>query len=277
MIKLSAFSAMQHRLGYDGLNVIVGSGCCQVQSSPHAFSIASLNIHKGLSPLNRRVVIHDVKRELDNLKPDLVFLQEVQDAHDRHAARFAEWPAQAQSHFLAASHWPEVHYGKNAIYAHGHHGNAILSRFAVREVSNDNVSMHRFESRGLLHALVEIGGQVVHCYCVHLSLTERARRNQVDLIVDAIADRSHAAEPVIVAGDFNDWRNRVGTRFAQAGLTDVFASLGAKLPRTFPGRLPLLRLDRIYVRGLKVIDARALHHMNRLSDHIGLVAQLELA
>lgn len=268
---------MQHGLGYDGLNAIAGSGFRQVPSSPLAFSVASLNIHKGLSPLNRRVVIHDVKRELDHLKPDLVFLQEVQDAHDRHAARFAEWPAQAQSHFLAATHWPEVHYGKNAIYAHGHHGNAILSRFAVREVSNDDMSMHRFESRGLLHARVDIGGQVVHCYCVHLSLTERARRNQVDVIVEAIADRSHAGEPVIVAGDFNDWRNRVGTRFAQAGLIDVFASLGAKLPRTFPGRLPLLRLDRIYVRGLKVHDARALHHLNRLSDHIGLVAQLELA
>lgn len=242
----------------------------------HSFSVASLNIHKGLSPLNRRVIVHDLKIELDALKPDVVFLQEVQGRDARHAKRFADWPAQEQGHFLAGSHWPEVHYARNAVYEHGHHGNAILSRFAVESTANDDMSMHRFESRGLLHAQLRISGRRVHCFCVHLGLTERVRQRQIEFIVETVATRVGSDEPVVLAGDFNDWRNRVEGRFAEVGLVDTFTGAGRKPPRTFPGRLPFLRLDRIYVRGLVVQEARVLHHLHRLSDHIGLFATLAL-
>ena len=80
-----------------------------------SFTVVSLNIHKGLSPLNRRVIVHDIRHALHALSPELVFLQEVQDAHVRHAARFADWPVEAQSRYLAGALWPEVHYGRNEI------------------------------------------------------------------------------------------------------------------------------------------------------------------
>jgi endonuclease/exonuclease/phosphatase family metal-dependent hydrolase len=242
----------------------------------HSFSIASLNMHKGLSPLNRRVIVHDLKAELDVLKPDVVCLQEVQGHHARHAARFADWPAGEQSDFLASAHWPEVHYARNAVYEHGHHGNAILSRFKVESAINDDMSMHRYERRGLLHTVLLIRGARVHCFCVHLGLTEKVRQGQMEMIADTVANRVPANEPAVLAGDFNDWRNRIGKLLAQTGFVDSFAGAGSKPPRTFPGRLPLLRLDRIYVRGLQVEDARVLHHLHRLSDHIGLFARLTL-
>ena len=240
------------------------------------FSIASLNMHKGLSPLNRRVIVHDLKAELDVLKPDIVFLQEVQGRHARHAQRFANWPAGEQGDFLAGPHWPEVHYARNAVYAHGHHGNAILSRFAVESCTNDDMSMHRFEARGLLHAIVHIGGQRVHCFCIHLGLTERVRARQMAFIMQTLRERVGREEPVVLAGDFNDWRNRVEPQLAEVGVLDSFTRAGHKPPRTFPGRLPLLRLDRIYTRALAVREARVLHHLHRLSDHIGLHATLAL-
>ena len=243
----------------------------------HSFSVASLNMHKGLSPLNRRVIVHDLKFELDALKPDVVFLQEVQGRHARHAQRFSDWPVEEQGRFLAGAHWPEVHYARNAVYEHGHHGNAILSRFTVDATNNDDMSMHRFESRGLLHAELRIGEKRVHCFCVHLGLTERVRQRQIEFIVETVGHRVGADEAVILAGDFNDWRSRVGQRFAEVGLLDSFAASGRPAPRTFPGRLPFLRLDRIYVRGLVVREARVLHHLHRLSDHIGLFATLSLS
>ena len=248
-------------------------------SSPAAtdsFTAVSLNIHKGLSPLNRRVIVHDIRHALHALGPELVFLQEVQDAHDRHAARFADWPVEAQSRYLAGALWPEVHYGRNAIYADGHHGNAILSRYTVESVDNDDMSMHGFESRGLLHAVVRIGPAPVHCLCVHLGLTQRGRTRQVEFILDTLGSRSLAGEPVIIAGDFNDWRGRVHAAFATLGLHDAFVAAGSRAPRTFPARMPVLRLDRIYVRGLQVKAARVLHHLHRMSDHIGLAATLAL-
>ena len=245
-------------------------------AAANTFSLVSLNLHKGLSPLNRRVIVHEVRRELHALAPELVFLQEVQDEHARHAARFADWPMQAQSRFLAGALWPEVHYGRNAVYADGHHGNAILSRYAVESVDNDDMSMHGFESRGLLHAVVRIGAAPVHCLCVHLGLTQRGRTRQVEFILDTLGSRALLGEPVIIAGDFNDWRGRVHAAFAALGLRDAFVAAGSRAPRTFPARLPVFRLDRIYVRGLRVMDARVLHHLHRMSDHIGLAATLAL-
>ena len=240
------------------------------------FSILSFNIHKGLSPFNRRVIVHDLRERLHALSPDIVFLQEVQDAHASHAARHADWPLLTQSRFLAEGLWPEVHYGRNAVYELGHHGNLILSRFPVGTVRNDDISEHRFERRGLLHATVVLNGVKAHCYCVHLGLFERGRQRQIDAIVEAVASRSGANEPVIIAGDFNDWRNQAEEKLARAGFTDVFRERGVRLPRTFPGRLPMLRLDRIYTRGLTAVDAQRMTGWKKLSDHLALHATFAL-
>jgi endonuclease/exonuclease/phosphatase family metal-dependent hydrolase len=77
--------------------------------------IATYNIHKGFSFFNRRLVIHDVREHLRALNADLVFLQEVQGGHERHAWRYEEWPEQPQYEFLADSIWTDFAYGKNAV------------------------------------------------------------------------------------------------------------------------------------------------------------------
>ena len=50
--------------------------------------VATLNIHKGLSHFNRRMVIHELRDGLRALDPDVVFLQEVQGLNQRYALRF---------------------------------------------------------------------------------------------------------------------------------------------------------------------------------------------
>jgi hypothetical protein len=49
--------------------------------------IATYNIHKGFSNFNRRMVVHELRERLRQLGADLVFLQEVQGDHQRHALR----------------------------------------------------------------------------------------------------------------------------------------------------------------------------------------------
>lgn len=63
--------------------------------------ICTYNIHKGFSQFNRRMVIHELRDRLRSLDADIVFLQEVQGLHLRHAQRHSDWPEQAQHHFLA--------------------------------------------------------------------------------------------------------------------------------------------------------------------------------
>ena len=64
-----------------------------------------------------------------------------------------------------------------------------------------------------------------------------------------------------------------------SAVVEVFEAIKGRPARTFPSVLPLFRLDRIYARGLDVIDARV-HYAypgRRLSDHAALAATFELA
>src|SRR5437899_3267602 len=113
--------------------------------------VATYNIHKGFSQFNRRLMIHELRERLRSLGADIVFLQEVLGQHRRHAARFEDWPAEPQYEFLADNMWADYAYGRNTVYAHGHHGNAILSRYPIRWAENEDVTLNRREGRGLLH------------------------------------------------------------------------------------------------------------------------------
>jgi endonuclease/exonuclease/phosphatase family metal-dependent hydrolase len=241
--------------------------------------VATLNVHKGLSQFNRRMVIHELREGLRTLDPDLVFLQEVQGHHRHHERRFATWPLAPQHEYLAGDEWRHA-YGRNAVYDHGHHGNAILSRFPIVSVENEDVSDHRFERRGLLHCVVEVPGwrRNLHCVCVHLSLHERGRRRQLDAIAARLEEISARGMPIVVAGDFNDWRHRATSILeGRLGMSEVSVASGGRAARTFPSVLPLLRLDRIYVKGFKVLATRV-HRgapWSLLSDHLAISAELQ--
>ncbi len=244
--------------------------------------VATYNIHKGLSIFNRRVVIHALRDQLRALDADMVFLQEVAARHDRHARRHGNWPREPQHEFLADLVWPDHAYGRNAVDDNGEHGNAILSRYPILRWENQDVSSHRFESRGLLHAEIEIPGwpQPLHCVCVHLALTARARGRQLERLRQRVERMVPATAPLIVAGDFNDWywRHRATHEFAHPlNMHEVFESDGGRPARSFPALWPLLRLDRIYIRGFQVCDARVQRPRGwrHSSDHRALTCELK--
>jgi endonuclease/exonuclease/phosphatase family metal-dependent hydrolase len=243
-------------------------------------SVATYNIHKGFSQFNRRLTVHELRDRLRELDADLVFLQEVQGEHRAHAERHADWPASPQHEFLAEAVWGNSAYGRNVAYDHGHHGNAILSRHPLADSHNQDVTDLLFERRGLLHTQLQLPAldPPVHCVCVHLSLLGRSRRRQLDALAERLDHWAPGASPLIVAGDFNDWRNHADPQFARRlGLTEVFGGAAGRPVRSFPAALPLFRLDRIYVRGFSVSSA-TVHcgrPWSRLSDHAALTARLQ--
>ena len=243
--------------------------------------VATFNIHKGFSQFNRRLMVHELRDRLRLLGADIVFLQEVQGQHRRHAARFEDWPTEPQYEFLAHEVWSDFAYGRNAVYGHGHHGNAILSRYPIVRAENQDISTHNLEHRGMLHCEIEMPGSnlTLHCVCLHLSLHEHGRRRQVGVLIERIHREVPDRAPLVVAGDFNDWRNLAGRRLASAlGLREALADHWDRPARSFPAAFPLLRLDRIYVRGFEVDHTQA--HRGRawarLSDHAALSAHLRL-
>ncbi len=244
--------------------------------------VVTYNIHKGFSQFNQHMMVHELREQLRALGPDIVFLQEVQGMHSRHASRIDNWPPEAQQDFLAEEVWQSTAYGSNVIYDHGHHGNAILARFPIEHSHNQDVTHLRFERRGLLHCAIQVPGlnKALHCVCVHLSLFARSRRRQLDALSRYLEDIAEPDSPLIIAGDFNDWRNEADELLGQRlGLIEAFGGTCGSpgFPgRSYPAKRPVLRLDRIYVRGFSVINAE-MHcgdPWSKISDHAALSAHL---
>ncbi len=259
--------------------------------------LATWNIHKGVSALGARPRVHGIKQALSGIGADIVFLQEVQGRHDLLALKHSSWPNQAQHEFLAGDSHHSA-YGMNAVYDHGHHGNALLSRFAIASANNHDVSDHAFESRGILHCTVRIDAVDVHCYVIHLGLFAGSRLRQTEALIAAVETTAPADAPLLIAGDFNDWTNALSeTLRERLDVTEVFdhrlpsqrfgdylRRLSGRGPRkaparTFPAAMPVLQLDRVYIRGFDVLGAEVLHGARwaRLSDHAPIVAELNLA
>ena len=249
--------------------------------------VASYNIHKGVlghGPTKRASIL-ELESALQGLQPDLVFLQEVQFLHQLHARRFALWPQQPQHDFLAQALDMHAAYRTNACTRHGEHGNALLSRYPILDVAHCDVSDHRFEQRGLLHAQVALPeGGPLHCIVVHFGLFAVSRQRQTERLLDYIAAEVPQQAALIVAGDFNDWHGRIGPQLLRQGLVDVSQpavkangkTIWRHRVRTFPARLPLIPLDRIYTRGLVAseIGLGWGRGWARLSDHAPLLASL---
>jgi endonuclease/exonuclease/phosphatase family metal-dependent hydrolase len=246
--------------------------------------VVTYNIHKGFSPFHQHLIVHEVREQLRALGSDLVFLQEVQGRHNKYAERRDGWPDEPQYDFLAESVWSSTAYGSNVAYGHGHHGNAILSRFPIEHPHNQDVTQIRFERRGLLHCAVKVPGlqTAIHCVCAHLSIFARSRRRQLDALAGYLEDLVDPTCPLIIAGDFNDWRNEADLLLAKRlGLSEAFGGAWGEVEspgRSFPARHPVLKLDRIYVRGFTVERAE-IHSgapWSKLSDHAALSAHLRL-
>lgn len=250
--------------------------------------IVSYNIHKGVGgrfdalasprarqPLinpQRRLRIHGMQAALASLDADLVFLQEVQSEHRAHATRFRHWPAQGQHDFLAAPNGLTAVYRTNAFTRHGEHGNALLTRYPVLGVHHQDISDHALEQRGFLHVHLAAPNGPLHALVVHLGLLHGGRARQASELARYVEQHIPKSEPLVMAGDFNDWRSLLGTQFRRVGLHDAST---LRIP-TFPALRPLLALDRIYVRGLAAQSVTALrgHPWTRLSDHLPLMAEL---
>ena len=245
------------------------AGRAEARPSPAALRLVTLNAHQGYGALRRRKLLARIREALRASAADLVFLQEVGgDDGDEGPEEHYE--------MLADQVWPQHAYGRNVVAGSGHQGNALLSRYPIVQWENVNVSVGRAEPRGLLHCVVAVpgAGAPLHAVCVHLGLREAHRREQVDRLRALIRGHVPADAPLVVAGDFNDWRGQAHRQLLAESLEEICTGADGKPVRTFPAWCPLLRLDRIYVRHLR---HRPLQLPRRpwsaLSDHAPLAGE----
>jgi endonuclease/exonuclease/phosphatase family metal-dependent hydrolase len=252
--------------------------------APPLLRVLTVNVHKGYTMLRRRFMLHELREAVRTVGSDLVFLQEVSGAPPAdapvHNGSAHNGVAMAHYEYLAEQIWCEHAYGRNAVIAGRDHGNALLSRFPILSFTNHDVSVPGAEARGVLHCVIRLAGhaQPLHGVCVHLGLRESHRARQLERLLEALEREVPPDAPLIVAGDFNDWRGCADAALRACGLVEVFRLANGQHARSFPARLPLLKLDRIYVRQVKAAHPFPLPRRPwaTLSDHAPLAAEIQL-
>lgn len=237
--------------------------------------VLSYNIHKGFSSFNRRYLLHDIRAGIRQVDADIVCLQEVIGENMRYRESHSEWIPGTQLEFIADEVWPHTAYGRNAVYSHGHHGNAILSKYRIVDTNNHDLSIMPPSQRGILVARLENGITVCS---THLGLLGREQRWQIERLRDLLDQGLCRGGPLLIAGDFNDWSARQHRRLCQElELQEAAQEVRGRLLPTFPAALPLLPLDRIYFRRCHVKAVQALKGppWNRLSDHSAYYAEFK--
>ena len=236
-----------------------------------SIKVLTYNIHKGFTSFNKKYVLEKIRESIRATDADLLCLQEVMGTGSAIKSQFE---------FIADEMWPHFAYGKNATHSKGDHGNAILSKYPITKWENLDISTNRFEKRGLLYVQLEIPRKTtpLHVFCTHLNLLEGSRKKQIIHLCEKIHERVPPGEPLVLAGDFNDWRENLSVILKKSlNIEEAYQSLHGAHSPTYPSWLPKLRIDRVYHGHLK---AKTVHYFEdkmwkELSDHLPVMADLE--
>jgi endonuclease/exonuclease/phosphatase family metal-dependent hydrolase len=223
--------------------------------------IASYNVHRAIGR-DRRTNPDRILAVMREVDADVFALQEV-EAHDD-GADMLDWLGRKTGFHAIAGTTLKRH--------DGHFGNGLLTRCPVKDKRLCDLSWRGREPRGAIAADLDCGGMPLRVVATHLGLRPAERRDQVTQLLQLFKDRPH--ERSVLLGDLNEWflwgrpLRRLHRHFRE---TPPMA--------TFPSRLPVLALDRIWTHPHSMLRRLEVHKTNlarRASDHLPLVATLEL-
>lgn len=228
---------------------------------PECLRIASYNVH-GCVGNDRCRDAARVARVIEETGCDTIGLQEVDSrpggGHDS-----------MQLDFIAARLGMQAVAGHTIVRHDGAYGNALLTRRPVVGVRRHDFSFGRREPRGALEVDLDVAGRPVRVIVTHLGLRPAERRYQVRHMLRLLHDLP-LHQVVLVLGDINEWLP------LGRPLRWLHGLLG-RTPgeRSFPARLPLFALDRVWVRPRHALLAFGVHRSpaSRLaSDHLPVKA-----
>jgi endonuclease/exonuclease/phosphatase family metal-dependent hydrolase len=168
----------------------------------------------------------------------------------------------------------------NCVRTLRHHqfGNVVLSRYPIVHHSQYDLSWRTCEPRNCQRADLQIDGQTLHVYNVHLGTAVLERRYQAGRLASFVHDR-RVTGPKVLLGDFNEWMKGLATKTLSALFESVNISQHLKRRRTYPGLFPVVHLDHIYYDGrVEVLNVEMPRTRKALmaSDHLPLVATFRI-
>ncbi|MBI5652881.1 MAG: endonuclease/exonuclease/phosphatase family protein [Chloroflexi bacterium] len=223
--------------------------------------VMTYNIHNGFNT-DGRLDLEAIARVIEEQKPDVIGLQEIARG----------WAIDSSVDTLT---WLSQRLQMPYIFgptADPVWGNAILSKYPIKEWSNEKLPPHDLLlKRGFLWARLDVGGGdelfLIASHYYHVDDGTAIRQQQSPVIAQFWNKRART----IFLGDLNAEPNsKEMAMLRDAGLKDAFAEIGAGDGFTWPADKPRQRLDYIWfspdlkLSGLTIPRTTA-------SDHLGIV------
>lgn len=270
LAKRAAFSASTGRLLALALWLCV---LCTAEfingAEPIRLRVLSYNIHHA-EGVDRKLDVERIARVILSVQPDLVALQEV----DRNVKRTGGVDQPAELARLTKMH---VAFGPNIELQGGHYGNAILSRFPIKQHSNHRLpNIDGSEQRGVLEAHISISESMQPLRLLATHLDYRADERERIASAKALNDRieKYGQQPALLAGDLNDTPD---SRTLKT-LAEQWQPANPQPLATVPVDRPTRQIDFVLVRpGTRwnVVEVKVLDEAVA-SDHRAILAVLEL-
>ncbi|MFC0385321.1 endonuclease/exonuclease/phosphatase family protein [Muricoccus vinaceus] len=231
-----------------------------------ALRVASYNVHKCVGT-DKRFDPARVAEVIAELDADILALQEVDRRFGRRTGLLDMEAVERRTglRLVPISTTPD---------GQGWHGNALLLRVG-RVTGLRRLALPGGEPRGAIVVDLHLPAGPLRVVAAHFGLLRRHRSQQVAAILALLAETEGL--PTVMLGDLNEWRP--GRRSSLKALEPSFGAAHAGTA-TFPSRMPLLPLDRIFGRPFGLIRGAGAHEtpLARLaSDHLPLKARLDLS
>ncbi len=229
-------------------------------------TIASYNIRKAVG-LDWRRNPERIENIIGELDADIVVLQEADK-------RLGQRPSVLSSKRLHSQFGLALAPMLDSDISHGHHGNALFYSNRLQLLDSQPIVIPSWEPRGCISALFGTKGiPALEVIGVHLGLTGRTRRQQMDCIREYALSNQKTC-PTIIVGDFNEWRG-------YKVIAEVFGenfSLVTPGP-SFHAALPRVALDHFVISNdIHLVQSKV--HITELSkrgsDHLPIVLNVEL-
>jgi len=228
-------------------------------SSNHV-RVMTWNIHGALGG-NPRFDLDRVIALVRSHSPDIVALQEIDSRRVREA--------QAGNPFDVLQEALGAHGvgAKTVVTADGEYGQALISRWPLENTQIHDLSYPEREPRHAICSDVITPFGPLRVIATHLGLALRERRSQTIALLKMLG---RLDRPTVALGDFNDW---LWAGSVRRGLARALP--GFSRHRTFPARLPLFQLDRVYLSpGSALIGSHTDYQARDLSDHLPVIADI---
>lgn len=237
----------------------------------------SYNMHHGAA-IDGTGGLPWIAKEINESGADVVGLQEV----DKHWGERSDWHDQAT--LLADRLGMYVAFGANLDLdpepgdtERRQFGTAVLSRYPIVSATNHLLTNIEYpekptEQRGLLHAVIDVGGAHLDFYNTHLDHQRAEQRiSQVEEILDVVEDNPGAG---ILVGDLNATPEVEEVQMLTEGpFEDAFA--GSDGDFTFPADEPIKRIDYLLATdAASITDAEVM--ASEASDHLPLIATVTM-